>query len=335
MESLKHRIYLILYSLSILILLIAVAYFNPLGNPNPSLSTSSPEIHVTVIVSKDFGSTAILNESLVVERGTTALDALRIVSKVETSYGGLFVTSINDFKRREVNGVQVDWFYYINGLLAPVGAADYTLHDGDIERWDLHPWASLPAASAIIGDFPEPFLHGYDGDKDPTIIIFSSDFRSEAEGLAEELSKFGVEAGLKAMETISPDDETLGENNLIVIGYFTDDLPSELNRIYDRLGYYAHYDDGSVHALDWKGDVSRSFTGDVSMIQASKNPWSREGTSATHKVVWLIAGKSTESIRFAVNALVKGEALNLHGLLIVDGECKPLPLQEGMSEDER
>lgn len=324
----KHRISLILYSLSILILFIAVAYFNPLGNPNPSLSTSSSEIHVTVIASKDFGSTVILNESLAVEGGTTALDALRIVSKVETSYRGLFVTSINGFKRGERNGVQVDWFYYINGLLAPVGAADYTLHDGDVERWDLHPWASLPAASAIIGDFPEPFLHGYDGDKYPTLIIFSDDFKGEAESLAEELSRLGVEADLKPMETTSPNDEILGENNLIIMGYFTDDLPYELNRIHDRLGYYAYYEEGIVNVLNWKDDVSRSFTGDVSVIQASKNPWSREGTSATHKAVWLIAGTSAESIRFAVNALFEGETLNLHGLLIVDGEGKPLPLQE-------
>ncbi|MGC8848946.1 MAG: DUF4430 domain-containing protein [Candidatus Bathyarchaeia archaeon] len=321
----KAKAYRVIPVLLVSIALVAALlfYIHSSGSPGGSAS----EVHVRLIVSRDFGSTVILQETLTLKEGTSALEALRIASEVETMYGGRFVTSIDGFKRGERNGVQVDWLYYINGLLAPVGAADYILCDGDVERWDLHPWSSLSMASAIIGDYPEPFLHGYGGDRSPTLILYSEDFRSEAERLEGHLSSLGVEAYLKPMGEASPNGDELGSFNLVVIGYFSDGIPSKLNELHDRLGYYAYYDGdaGLVKASDWKGDL-HSFEGDVSLIQASKNPWSPGGTSATVRTAWLIAGATPDSVRSAVEALMEGKASNLHGLLIVDGGYKPLPL---------
>ncbi|MEM3608328.1 MAG: DUF4430 domain-containing protein [Candidatus Bathyarchaeia archaeon] len=311
---------------SLALITILLVYIHPWGGPSGSAS----EIHVRLIVSRDFGSTVILDETLTLEEDTTALEALRIASEVETTYGGGFVTSIDGFKRGERDGVQVDWLYYINGLLASVGAADYILRDGDVERWDLHPWASLSMASALIGDYPEPFLHGYDGDRWPTLILYSEDFRGEAEDLRGHLSGLGVKVHLRPVSEAIMDGDGLGGFNLIIIGYFTDSLPSKLNGIHDRLGYYAYYDEdgGVVNAVDWKGGL-HSFAGELSLIQASRNPWSPEGTSATSKVAWLIAGTSAGAVGSAVEALIEGRASNLHGLLIVDGGCEPLPLSPG------
>lgn len=296
-------------------------HLHPPGSPG-----GPAEVHVRLIVSRDFGSTVILDESITLERGATALDALRAVSEVETMYGGRFVASINGFRRGEIDGLKVDWLYYVNGLLAPVGAADYILHDGDVERWDLHPWASLVMASAVIGDFPEPFLNGYGGSKYPTLILYSEDFKGEAENLEEQLISLGVEADLKPMDEATPDD--LGGFNLIIIGYFTDSLPSRLNEIRERLGYYAYHDGGVVYAVDWRGGL-HGFSGDLAVIQASKNPWSPGGTSTTGRTAWLIAGSTPRSVRSAVEALIEDKTANLHGLLIVDGEYRPLPLSPG------
>jgi hypothetical protein len=53
-----------------------------------------------------------------------------------------------------------DWTYFVNGLEARVGATDVELHAGDRIWWDFHAWADLPTVPAVVGSFPEPFVHG-------------------------------------------------------------------------------------------------------------------------------------------------------------------------------
>ena len=43
---------------------------------------------------------------------------------VKTRYGGGFVQAIDGARGREGDGRRVDWFYYVNGIEAPVGAAE-------------------------------------------------------------------------------------------------------------------------------------------------------------------------------------------------------------------
>ena len=60
---------------------------------------------------------------------TAVLDALEEKCVVELSFfsNGALVLSIN--------GVTGDWVYYVNGLFAGVGAADYYLNHGDNIHW--------------------------------------------------------------------------------------------------------------------------------------------------------------------------------------------------------
>ena len=43
------------------------------------------------------------------------------------------------------------------------------MHDGDAVWWDNHPW-EITTAEAVIGQFPEPFLHGPDSKRLPVRI---------------------------------------------------------------------------------------------------------------------------------------------------------------------
>jgi hypothetical protein len=63
------------------------------------------------------------------EYNTAVLDALEEKCEVELSFfsNGALVVSIN--------GVFGDWVYYVNGLFAGVGAADYYLNHGDNIHW--------------------------------------------------------------------------------------------------------------------------------------------------------------------------------------------------------
>ena len=90
------------------------------------------------------------------------MQALRSEADVDTGFGGRFVQSIEgvagdaDAKR--------DWFYFVNGIEADRGAAEYRLRPGDVLWWDYRSWAGDDMREpVVVGAFPEPFLHGYDG----------------------------------------------------------------------------------------------------------------------------------------------------------------------------
>ena len=65
-----------------------------------------------------------------------------------------------------------DWFYFVNGVEGDRGAADYRLRAGDIAWWDYRDWGrSGMSVPIVVGAFPEPFVHGYDGKTRVTIVL--------------------------------------------------------------------------------------------------------------------------------------------------------------------
>jgi Domain of unknown function (DUF4430) len=100
--------------------------------------------------------------------GQSALDALRRSAHVSTRYGGRFVQAINGLAGDQSHGMA--WLYFINGIQANVGAADYTLHPGDREWWDYRYWNDLIQVPVAIGAWPEPFVHGYGGKRPPVQV---------------------------------------------------------------------------------------------------------------------------------------------------------------------
>jgi hypothetical protein len=100
------------------------------------------------------------------------MQALQHAVKVKTSYGGRFVQSIKGLAG-DRSGRQ-DWFYFVNGYEADSGAADYTLHSGDVEWWDYRSWKRDIHVPVVVGAFPEPFLHGYAGKTRDAAIVYDS-----------------------------------------------------------------------------------------------------------------------------------------------------------------
>ena len=52
----------------------------------------------------------------------------------------------------------LDWFFYVNGVESPVGAADYARCSGG-ERvwWDYRDWTAAMRVPAVVGSWPQPF----------------------------------------------------------------------------------------------------------------------------------------------------------------------------------
>jgi Domain of unknown function (DUF4430) len=124
--------------------------------------------HATLWVTRDEGQKVLVTAR--VPAGETALQALDRSADVTTRYGGHFVQSVNGLAGSISQ--RHDWFYFINGIEAPRGAAEYRLHDGDVMWWDYRNWGSIgQSVPVVVGAFPEPFVHGYGGKVRPAVVV--------------------------------------------------------------------------------------------------------------------------------------------------------------------
>ena len=125
----------------------------------------------TLWVTRDEGKKVLLVRS--VPAGETALQALAREATISTRYGGRYVQAIDGIAGSLTS--RHDWFYFVNGIEADRGAAEYVLHAGDVEWWDYRDWGRFgESVPVVVGAFPEPFLHGYAGKVRPAVVIGAS-----------------------------------------------------------------------------------------------------------------------------------------------------------------
>lgn len=272
--------------------------------PTPEHTSYNPEtegkdITVTLVLTRDFGSELILKETVKVEKGASAMDILEELAEVETKYSGGFVHAINGI----TNSSTENWFYNINGISANIGAGAYTLYDGDVEHWDFHDWTFYAFTPAIIGHFPEPFLHGFAGESYPTLIVYMSGLEDEAEELRNNLAQQGVvDVYLRNATELSQGEKEL--NNLILIGTSEQLLISGMNENYKQYGLYAYFEGSKITVLNSKGGASVEYGAGTGLIQATQNPWNPNGMGACENVVWMVSGTDEEGVRKAVDVII-------------------------------
>jgi hypothetical protein len=97
------------------------------------------------------------------------MQGLERVAHVQTRYAGRFVQAIDGISGSLSR--QQDWFYFVNGYESDRSAAEYRLHPGDVEWWDYRSWRGAMSVPVVVGAFPEPFLHGWDGHRRKTIVV--------------------------------------------------------------------------------------------------------------------------------------------------------------------
>ena len=296
-------------NLTLLIVLLAALLSSCSDTALPaSDSTPLPLDHnpsVKVVVTRDFGKVVLPEKTVEIGQNTTALDALQQVAEVQTKYGGGFVNAINGISSEyeEVNRKKQDWLFYINGISVNIGANDYILRDGDIEHWNFHDWSFRQFVPAIIGDFPEPFLHGYGGVVYPTVIAYQAGWEEDAKRIASRLSQLGVDSiYTRSINELSADErETC---NLILLGT-TDCQPiEEMNQVWDRLGFYVHLHDSSLRVFNSKGDLTAEYRAGAGVIQATQSPWNPKGVGVCQNVVWVVSGSDEAGVKAAVNVLL-------------------------------
>lgn len=288
-------------------------------------------VTVRVIATKDFGRELIFEREVEMDRRLTAQAVLDRVTDFEMD--GSYIVEFEGLRGND----QVYWLYYINGFMSNVFASGYTMRPGDQMHWDFHAWAGgHRGASAIIGSFPEPFVHGFGGKVRPTLVVYQPLFEAEALELHEQLALLGVaELSLKAEAALSESER--GQSNLILIGTPESGLIADLNEEFDRLGMYASFDKGRVTGHDWKFKAVREFGAGTGVIQAGQNYWNKHGIGACENAVFIVSGSDAEGVRNASCVLIESaEAVlagrspviaNAFGVIVTaDGEVIRTPL---------
>jgi hypothetical protein len=164
------------------------------ASPSPGGSGETASLWVT----RDRGAEVLVDER--VPAGIDAIDALERHAEVETRYGGRFVQSVNGLEgsldRRQ------DWFYFLNGIEADRGGAEVELRPGDVLWWDFRSWSGEMAQPIVVGAFPEPFLHGWNGRRRPADVRGPPELEAEANALLETLGGAGGEGEPNVFELV-------------------------------------------------------------------------------------------------------------------------------------
>ena len=142
----------------------------------------------TLWVTRDRGAEVLLDAK--VDAGQTLMRALNSKVELETRYGGRFVQAIDGLSGSLED--QRDWFWFVNGYEGDRSASSYRLRDGDVAWLDYRGWRREGEARVVVGAFPEPFLHGYDGKTRPAAVRFEGS-RTRADELARTIGAASVE----------------------------------------------------------------------------------------------------------------------------------------------
>jgi hypothetical protein len=141
-------------------------------------------------VTRDRGAELLVDTD--VDAGQTLMRALAAEVELETRYGGRFVQAIDGLAGSLED--QRDWFWFVNGYEGDRSAASYRLRDGDVAWLDYRAWAREGEARVVVGAFPEPFLHGYEGKTRPVAVRYEPELSGRAEELARSLGDVDLKA---------------------------------------------------------------------------------------------------------------------------------------------
>ena len=174
---------------------------------------------VSLNVTRDFGGER-LHEGIEehATEGDTVMRLLERNYKIDTRYGGGFVQDIEGVGGGREDGRRVDWFYYVNGIEASIGAAERRVAAGERVWWDHHAWEAAQRVPAVVGSFPEPFKSGLEGKRFPVRLVCVGD----AERSCDEVTKRLEDSGVKAVSR-SVLEQSAGEEVLrVVVGRWAD-----------------------------------------------------------------------------------------------------------------
>jgi hypothetical protein len=282
------------------------------------LGAGSTPTSVSLLVTQGFGAQTVVSDSRPKIVGAdTVMRMLQRNATVATRYGGGFVESINGLS----GGGSSDWFYYVNGVQAPKGAADTKLHDGDHVWWDRHQWSAAESIPAVVGSFPEPFVDGYGGRRYPLRIECTQTGSKACAAVEHDFAAMNIEAFLGCL--------LCSQYNLslrVVVGPYAtltgDPAADELARGVGASGVFARFEDHGTRLalLGPSGRVVRTAAAGAGLVAATR--------FMGQPPVWFVTGTDAAGVAAAVSAFDSATLDQHFAVAVVDDAAIPLPDQE-------
>jgi Domain of unknown function (DUF4430) len=250
-------------------------------------------VHLTV--TRDFGATTLHAWSAPSVRGQeTVMSLLVRNAAVGTRFGGGFVQSIDGVAGGREKGAPFDWFYYVNGVEAPLGAASTRVHSGDHVWWDRHDWSQTEHVPAVVGSFPEPFLNGIGGKRLPVRVECADVPGRACRAVTATLRAAGVPAAVAALGS-GVDAKTLRVMVAPWAMLKLEPAAGSLQRGPATSGVYSRFsaDGKSLTLLDGDGRAVSAIGAGAGLIAAT----AREESAP----VWMVTGTDATGVQYAAS----------------------------------
>lgn len=272
---------------------------------------------VRLTVTREYGAVPVLDRSLAAKESDTVMRLLEGEAEITTRYGGGFVHAIDGVEESRRGGHPHDWFFYVDGVEAAIGAAEYELEGGERIWWDYRDWSATNHVPAVVGSWPAPFIDGIGGRRYP-VVVECREGGGACHEAREALEREGVEVAAG-----EPEDAIR-----VLVGPWhrlrTDPVARLIEDGPAESGVYAEFEttgDGyEVVALDEGGEVADRLGLDAGLVAAT----SRYGGPP----VWVVTGGTGAAVRDATAAL-ETELLRDHYAVVTTGSVVgPLPREE-------
>jgi hypothetical protein len=273
-------------------------------------------------VTRDFGHEELGSVRVdTLREDQTVMRMLRSEFDVDTRFGGRFVQAIDGLEGGGPARTR-DWFFFVNGIESDTGAAEYELSPGDRVQWDHRSWGAAMRVPAIVGAFPEPFLHGTEGERRPVRVecdeVESDPCRDARRALDDAgVPTSGSSLGAPGTETVTRLVVALWPEARIVRGAPTLEEGPEASGVFARFAQ----DGSSLELLDQEGEVARTVRpGDGTALVAALRPRAEE-------LLWLVTSLDAEGLAAGVAALEEDRLRDAFAVAVTGDTVEKLPLR--------
>jgi hypothetical protein len=275
----------------------------------------------TLTVTRDFGRDVLLERRAdEVADGETVMRFLQRSGEVDTGYGGRFVDAIEGLRSGSRQGERRDWFYYVNGIEADTGAAEQEVAGGDRVWWDYRDWSVAMRVPAVVGSFPEPFLHGADGKRFPVRIDCAPDAADQCAEVSRRLQRAGVAPSTAALGS-QAGDELLR----VVVGRWEevrrDNASRELEDGPAKTGVFARLGRGpagfAIDVLDAQGRPVETLAAGSGIVAATR--------FEEQQPTWTVSGTDEAGLDRAVRLIDARILRNRYAVAATADRALPLP----------
>ncbi len=284
--------------------------------------------HVKLIVTRDYGHKTIFCKNVGLVKDEVGMEVLFRNLDIQTAYGGGFVNAINGIESKFTfftgkDRKKMDWFYWVNGILAPIGVAEYRPQPDDEIWWDYHDWSITMFIPAVIGSYPHPFINGFFGKNPGTVIMYTEDFKEGAEKLKKSLNDIGV----KQVDIALFDPEAIKKPKkyYILVGVWNElaensDVIKDINKKNKLIGVYVKFQDGKLYGLNFKGKV-------ISTHNEAGAIFAYASSIGSIKPIWMVTGTNDKGVSMALDVLINNpDAIDRHfGAIISKDGVENIP----------